>query len=1094
MKKIVFIFLLFSHIILVGKTQGLVTTNLPAPVSSLPIKPSRTISFTTDEASNMNVNVSPDGTKIVFDILGDIYMVSVKGGRAKQLTRGLAINNYPTWSPDGKLIALISDATGVGMVHIIDTTGKVLYYLGESNNSLAILTVRPIWLPDSKGVVIADKIFYLYGGQFPIPKKLAGNLIAYSGQGDNIYHRDDFGYVIGKYNSTTGLSTAIATLSRSAIKSKRRTFVNARVSPNGRWVTYLLQEESDGRYGRVEGLMAMDIQTGKQKLLISLDLDYPGSIIFQDYSFSADSKYLFIGYKGKIHRVTVEDGGNTIVNFSADVKVDMGPFNYHKYNAVDDSVHVKYIRSAQRSPDGTKLVFSALNCIYLMDIKTGTKRKLADQNVNQFHPEWSPDGKWIAYVTWSDTSGGQIWRAPLEGGVPEQLTKTGSLFTYPSWSHDGKMLVYGKHPPELNQKTESNGVVEILYLDKRRTSKIFDSVHFLSVPRFAKGDTCIILKPKMKKRVSRLALIDVEDPKLVSVSLDGTRVKVLACGNKIDEEYSAIRSLSLSPDGRFIVYSLNQNLYLVQTNQTGEPVNIYNEKANYTLPLIRFARGGDDPKWEGNGNSIGWTYAGKYYRVNADKVVHAALESAKHTPLKPQEEFLQFINVDVKPEETIAINLTTESHYGRGTIALVNCRIITMKKNIVIENGVVVIKNGRFQKVESYHGEPFSSNVHVIDCSGKTIMPGMIDLHDHLGGGMEIFPQQNMQYLKNLAYGITTARDPSSAHDAFGYEEVIKAGKMVGPRLFSAGGALDPGLIGAFHNSRDARVAVENIARMGGKVIKQYSQPSRLQRQWTLIAAHEYGMNMTNEGSAEFRLVLGMIKDGSTGVEHGVRWGDVYKDILIFLSQSEVTITPTIQAGYGAPTWQKDGLTAGNYYRLKYLLDSTSSFYRFSNNAELFRKVAFDSAVLSLRSQLDVGKTRFSDEVAIYKSMIGNNFRIGIGSHGNTAGIGTHFEMFAIQSGGTSNLDVLKAATIVGAEALGMQKDLGSIEPGKIADLIILDKNPLEDITNTLSLKYVMKSGVLYDKETLNTVWPVNKILGDWKLKSNKTKNDDTLK
>ncbi|HEX4851961.1 MAG TPA: hypothetical protein VFV08_14195, partial [Puia sp.] len=369
--------------------------------SALPIKPERTISFTTNEASWIDVDISPDGSTLLFSFLGEIFSLPAKGGVATQLTRGLAINRCPVWSPDGKLIAYQSDATGFRKLHVTNLSGSFQKVFDVRTFYNQVL--NPIWFPDNKQVSLKwDKVYHLTGITSSLPENI-GNILGFSSDGRYSYSceldsRDSSSLI--KYDRQTHIKTRLLDLSSSDIFNLN----NPRISPDATWITYIKFKEisrPNEYYTPADSLMSINLENGKEKLLAHLNIEFPSNFLkFEHYSFSKDSKYLFIGYGGKIHRVEIETGKNEIIPFTAHVKVDMAAFNYNTFPVSLDSLKVRYIRSARRSPNGKQLVFSALNKIYIQDLPNGKPHILVDQPFGQFEPTYSADGKWICYVSW----------------------------------------------------------------------------------------------------------------------------------------------------------------------------------------------------------------------------------------------------------------------------------------------------------------------------------------------------------------------------------------------------------------------------------------------------------------------------------------------------------------------------------------------------------------------------------------------------------------------------------------------------------------------------------------------------------------------
>ncbi len=144
----------------------------------------------------------------------------------------------------------------------------------------------------------------------------------------------------------------------------------------------------------------------------------------------------------------------------------------------------------------------------------------------------------------------------------------------------------------------------------------------------------------------------------------------------------------------------------------------------------------------------------------------------------------------------------------------------------------------------------------------------------------------------------------------------------------------------------------------------------------------------------------------------------------------------------------------------------------FTPKADLDRKIRRRNPGPGLGGWFMEDEYVFDRHSAWIKDLVEAGGRTGIGSHGQLQGLGYHWELWALQSGGMSNHDALRVATLMGAEAIGLGGDLGSIEGGKLADLVVLEANPLDDIRNTNTVRYVMKNGRLYDGNTLDEIWP----------------------
>ncbi len=1010
------------------------------------------VAIDTDEGTWMTVDVSPDGRTLTFDLLGDIYTLPIGGGEATDISPGLAWEEQPRFSPDGKSIAFTSDRGGGDNIWITAPDGSNPRQVTKESYRLVN---SPAWSLDGDWIAVRKHftkfrsagageiwLYHRSGGDGlqlttkPNDQKDCGEP-AFSPDGRYVYfsqdttagssfeyNRDANGqiYVIRRLDRETGDVVDLVTGPGGAIRPTP--------SPDGKQLAYIRRVRFQST------LYVQDLASGIERpVLAQLDRDLQESWathgVYPGMDWTPDSKSIVVWAGGKIHRVDAASGADVVIPFHVKGTRQVASALRYPVDVAPATFRPTMLRGVEVAPDGRSVVFETLGRLWIRPLPAGTARRLTRQEDEmEAFPSFSRDGKWIAYATMDDQKLGTVRIVSAAGGEGRALTGEPGHYAEPVFSPDGRTVVY--------RKMEGNWMRGRAW---GREPGIYAVPVAGGAPRLVTRDGVAPQFAAASDRVYLMRFGDEDKRSLVSIGLDGAHERTHASSEAAVE-------FRLSPDGKWLAFAERYHVMVTPFVATGRALEI-GPKAS-AEPLAKVARdAGDNLRWSGDSQRLHWSLGPRLFTRD----------------LRDSFAFLAGAPEKLPEPESAGIDLSFDVPYGKpaGQIALVGGTVVTMRGDEAIADGVVLVDGNRIVAVGRRGEVAIPPAAKTIDVAGKTLIPGLVDVHWHGSFAADRWiPEQNWGNLASLCYGVTTLHDPSNdTIDVFAAADLQKAGKIVAPRIFSTGTILY-GAMGEYRaevdSLADAEAHMRRMKAAGAISVKSYNQPRREQRQQILAAARELGMMVVPEGGALLPMDLSMVVDGHTTIEHTLPIAKVYADVRQLWAGTKVGYTPTLGVAYG-------GLDGEHYWY------AHTDVWAEQPLATFVPREILDERSRR-RETAPEEEWNHLNEAKLARSLADAGVSIQLGAHGQREGLAAHWELWSFVQGGMTPMRALRAATIDGARAIGMDREIGSLEAGKLADLVVLDADPRANIRDSTKLRYVMANGTLYDAMTMNEVAP----------------------
>ena len=1039
----------------VNAPRGLVTHTVPIDV---------------DEGSWMNVDVSPDGRTIAFDLLGDIYTMPIAGGIPRRIAEGLAFEHQPRFSPDGSRIAFTSDRGGGDNIWVMNTDGSDKRAVTKEDFRLLN---QPTWSPDGR-FIAAKKHFttgrslgtgevWLYhvsgGAGVQLVKRASEQLQKelgepiYAPDGRSIYYTRNvtpgpiFEYAqnsrtdlfdIERYDIDTGeVTTAVSGVGGS---------VRPTPAHDGKRIAFVRRE------GNRTKLWVKDMTTGVERVVYdTLDRDvqetWAVTGVYPNMAWTPDDRAIVFWAGGKLNRVSPDGGTASVIPFHvADTRVVVDA-THPAVEVAPAHFRTKMPRWATVSPDGRQVVFEALGHLWVKPMAGGAPRRLTRaEDEMEAWPSWSRDGRQIVFIAWTDAGLGQVKTVGAGGGSAKTVTTIAGHYRRPRFSPDAKTIVFEQG--EGGELTAARG--------NPGTGAYRVAATGGAPVRIAKD----VAGPQFGSASDRVFFTENEKGKrqLVSTDLSGEAKRVHAVGELVND-------FQVAPEGDYVAFRQNYEAFVMPLMPGRQAVDVTPKGG--PMPVTRVsAEGADFINWSDDGRRVHWSMGPTLFTADT-----AALFAQGPVEKKEGEDAPRF----PAPRTGVDLSMEVDAAKPTGTVALTGARVVTMANSLgvaptggIVDDATILIRGDRIVAVGPRGSVAVPAGATTVDVTGKTIVPGFVDAHAHGPQGEdELVPQQNWNAMANLAFGTTTVHDPSSqATTIFPAAEMQAAGLRLQPRTFSTGeviyGAKAPEVYAEIDTYEDALADVRRLKAEGAHSVKNYNQPRREQRQMVVAAAQAEGMHVVPEGGSLYTMDVSLVQDGNSTLEHNVPLEHFYADLVQLWSQTKTNYTPTLVVTYGGPAGDPYWRAHSDVWRDPLLTRHAPPSVLSAQNAR--REIAPEEDYVDAASAREA------------KKLADRGVEVSIGAHGQQPGLGAHWEMWSFVRGGWSPVEALRAATIAPATSLGYAKDIGSLEPGKLADLVVLDADPTADIRNTSKVHQVMLGGRLYDAATLNEV-----ATGTWK-------------